>query len=59
MKDMIHVEVLSPNFLDVFHFLDLEYNFFSVDSIEKADSSIWVRNRKIPVFDNENNIAQI
>lgn len=45
------------NFCNILHSLDLEHNFLSVGTIEKADYLILVKKRKMTVFDNKDNVA--
>ncbi len=56
---MIDGEALQVNFLNVFHSPDLEYNLFSVGTIEEADYSVLAKNGKMTVFDNEANVALV
>ncbi len=54
---MIDNKVLQVSFLNVLYCLDLEYNLFSIGTIEKADDSVLGKNGEIPVFDNKDNVA--
>ncbi len=59
LKVMIDSEALRINFLNVLHSPDLEYNLFSISIIDQAGYSVLAKNRKMPVFDNEDNIALV
>ncbi len=56
---MIDVEALQVNFLNVLHSPNLKYNLLSVGTIEEADYSVLVKNGKVTVFDNEDNVALV
>lgn len=56
---MIDSEALRINFLNVLHSPYLEYNLFSVSIIDQAGYSVLTKNRKMPVFDNEDNITLV
>ncbi len=47
----------SLNFCSVFYSPELEYNFFSVSTIEKVSYSILAQKRQMTVFDDNDNVA--
>ena len=56
---IIDDKAFQVNFFKVFHFFDLESNFFSVSKIEEAGYQVLNKNEKMSVFDNEDNFALV
>ena len=50
-------EAFQAHFLNVLHSPDLEYNLLLLGTIEEAGYLVLDKNKKMTVFDNENNVA--